>query len=374
MIVFAHLYNDRSGSPRVLKTVIESLAPSERCMLFLGSDGDGILSSVKVETKKYWYWRTGNRVATLLTYLFSQVLLFVALLRARLPKDAVIYVNTLLPFGAALYGKLTRRCVVFHVHEISISPTPLRAFLGAVARHTAFRLIYVSNKHRALLPLAPEKAMTIHNAVDPTLHARADGHRYRHRQGGAFVVLMLVSPAPYKGIDEFVALADRLADRSDIQFHLVLSRPDYAKRRAMPSGMTILPPTDDPGEYYAGASLVLNLSRPDLWVETFGLTLLEGMTFGVPVIAPPVGGPAELVANGREGYLIDCRDGDALASAVIALADDEQLCMQLSYAARKRAATFSPANFGKSIASVVASARDCRVECSGSTNNVSDGR
>jgi glycosyltransferase involved in cell wall biosynthesis len=297
---------------------------------------------------------------TLFTYLFSQVCLIVRLFRTRdIDRDALIYVNTLLPFGAALYGRMTGRPVVYHLHEVSVSPAPLRWFLTTIARHTARRLIYVSDFHRGRLPIPAVPARTVHNVLDEAFLNRAGASWYQHRRDGCFNVLMLASLRDYKGVPEFLALADQLAVRPDIQFDLVLNDDEAAKRRyfgaiAVPSNVTIHPRTNDPATHYAQASLVLNLSRPDQCVETFGLTLLEAMAFGVPVIAPPVGGPVELVNEGCEGFLINSRNGDALAEKVLQLADDEPLCLQVSAAARSRAALFSPAAFAQALREVLA--------------------
>ena len=49
--------------------------------------------------------------------------------------------------------------------------------------------------------------------------------------------------------------------------------------------------------------------------EGFGLTLLEAMSFGKPVVATNVGGIPEVVEDGRSGLLVD-PDSDAIASGV----------------------------------------------------------
>jgi glycosyltransferase involved in cell wall biosynthesis len=356
MIVFAHLLNDRSGSPRVLCSAIAALAQDEsRSRLFLGSDGAGCLDGAGIETTRYWYRRTPYRTLTLFTYMASQLCLMFRLFRTRdIDRDALIYVNTLLPFGAALYGWVTGRPVVYHLHEVSVSPAPLKWFLTTIARRTAQALIYVSDFHRGCLPIPGVPARTVHNALDEAFLTRASPSPYRHRREDCFNVLMLASLRDYKGVPEFLALASRLAVHPGIRFDLVLNDDETSIRRyfaatQVPSNVTIHPRTDDPAAHYAQASLVLNLSRPDQWVETFGLTLLEAMAFGIPVIAPPVGGPVELVSEGREGFLIDCRNGDELAEKVLQLADDEALCLDLSAAARSRAARFSPDVFAQAL-------------------------
>ncbi|WP_291992940.1 glycosyltransferase family 4 protein [Candidatus Accumulibacter sp. ACC003] len=360
MIVFVHLLNDRSGSPRVLSSVVTALGRGgDRLRLFVGSDGSGCLDEAGIETTRYWYRRMPYRLLTLITYMGSQLSLLTLLFRSRdIDRKALIYVNTLLPFGAALYGWMTRRPVIYHLHEVSVSPAPLRWFLTAMARLAACRLIYVSDFHRGCLPIPGVRAITVYNALDEPFLTRARVSRYEARRGGLFNVLMLASLRDYKGVPELLKLAKRLVKRKDIQFDLVVNDDAvavqrYFAARALPANLTIHPRTDDPATYYARACLVMNLSRPDQWVETFGLTLLEAMAFGIPVIAPPVGGPLELVTEGREGFLIDCRCGEELAEKVRLLADDQPLCVRLSTAARAKASQFSPQAFGQALREAV---------------------
>jgi glycosyltransferase involved in cell wall biosynthesis len=323
--------------------------------LFIGSDGSGCLDEVGIPTKRYWYRRTPYRFLTLFTYLFSQVCLLIKLLRSKnIDRDAVIYVNTLLPFGAALYGWITGRMVVYHLHEVSVSSILLRWFLITVVRHTAQRLIYVSDFHRACLPIRGLPAKTVYNALDSHFIARAHLSTYKHRHDGFFRVLMLSSVRDYKGVPEFIALASRLEGRADIRFDFVANDDEVSIKRyfattRVPSNMIINPCISDTTIHYAKASLVLNLSRPDKRLETFGLTILEAMTFGIPVIAPPAGGPIELVSEGVDGFMIDCRNVDLLSNKVLLLADDEALCLKLSSAARQKATRFAPDIFARTL-------------------------
>lgn len=356
MIIFAHLLNDRSGSPKVLASAISALcAGGESARLFVGSDGAGCLDEAGIPITRYWYKRGSHRSITLFTFFFSQWCLFWRLLFTRgLPRDTVMYVNTLLPFGAAIYGVLTRRTVIYHLHEVSVSPAPLRWFLVAVARFTADRLIYVSDFHRESLPIPHVSAVTVHNSLDEGFLQRAAKCDYVHRRDGVFNVLMLASLRDYKGVPELMQLAREVESRPDIHFHLVVNDDNteihrYFQGNLLPQNLKVYPRTSDPGAFYARASLVLNLSRPDQWIETFGLTLLEAMAYGVPVIAPPVGGPVELVRDGHEGFFIDSRDSVKLASRVLQLADDLSLCLNLSSAGRARAADFSPSAFAQAL-------------------------
>ena len=51
--------------------------------------------------------------------------------------------------------------------------------------------------------------------------------------------------------------------------------------------------------------------------EDFGLTAVEAMASGRPVIAFNIGGARETVVNGRTGYYIDEQSWEALGDAVI---------------------------------------------------------
>lgn len=359
MIVFCHLLNDRSGSPAVLRATLDALDAREAGLLFVGSQGRGILDEAGVPTRRYWYRRSRYRIITLFTYLASQAALYLALTRSRdIPRDATVFVNTLLPFAAMLWGRRTGRRVVVHVHEVSIRPGLLRSFLTRCAGRSADLLIYVSNDHRARLPIDGPPARIIPNPVSPALAVRAGQHVAR--QGGPFRVLMLASLRGYKGVEEFMWLAAALRDRADIVFDLVLNAEAdevtaFAARHAGAGNVSIHPRTEDPAQFYAHADLVLNLSRVDQWIETFGLTLAEAMRFGIPVIAPPVGGPAEIVNNGVEGYCIDSRDGAALRAAVLALADDPETHSAMARAARARAQEFTFGAYAAAVRDALAS-------------------
>lgn len=78
------------------------------------------------------------------------------------------------------------------------------------------------------------------------------------------------------------------------------------------------------------------LVQPSL-IESFGLTVAEAMSCGVPVIASRVGGLSELIEDGVCGYLVPPRDSDALAAKVIDLLSNPEKCQMFGKAGRRRA-------------------------------------
>jgi glycosyltransferase involved in cell wall biosynthesis len=81
------------------------------------------------------------------------------------------------------------------------------------------------------------------------------------------------------------------------------------------------------------ASLVVVPSR----FEGFGLTALEAMALGRPVVATTAGGLPEVIEHGVSGWLVPPQDPVALAQAIGRMMDDAGLRQRLGAAGRARA-------------------------------------
>lgn len=358
-IVCIHLLNDFSGSPKVLSQVINAFKNNDVDVeLLTGGNGEGFLSGLVTQHHHFFYRRFNQKLLTLMSYLFSQLSLFFKVLSYR-NEDVVIYINTLLPFGAALAGKLMGKKVIYHIHETSISPTPLKLFLRKIVCLTASKIIFVSNSLFQQESFKGIEQQVIYNSLDSTLVKQASEVVYTPiKAGKTFNVLMVCSLKRYKGVDQFLQLAQLCSSDPAFTFSLVLNAETeeinrYFENKSKPTNLTIHSKQTDLHLFYSAASLVLNLSLIDEWVETFGLTILEAMAYGIPVIAPPIGGPTELIFNDSNGYLISAYETHALKDKIFALKNNPSLCLQLSQAARKRVGDFSEANFNNSILIII---------------------
>ena len=94
--------------------------------------------------------------------------------------------------------------------------------------------------------------------------------------------------------------------------------------------LTIYPRQNDVVPFYNRASLVLNLTNKKQAVETFGLTALEAMSAGLPVIVPTEGGIAELVEDGVNGYKIDVQNLNSIAECIDQMLSNRELYTKLS--------------------------------------------
>ena len=109
--------------------------------------------------------------------------------------------------------------------------------------------------------------------------------------------------------------------------------------RDPPAGVTII--TDQPRSRVAAAwrrSLIALV--PSITPEAFGLTALEAMAFGRPVIASRIGGLQELIADEESGLLVEPGNASALSDAISRLLGDDELRIQLGRGAQLRSRDF----------------------------------
>ena len=352
-VVAVHLLNDRSGSPFVLKQALDALANENFEVHIFTSNiyKDGFLSDLtnchKHEVK---YRHSKLKILTLLFFLLSQFVVFVRLLFFLKRKD-VVYINTILPFGAALAAKFRFCKVVYHIHEVSVKPKTLKNFLLFVSNLTAKHQIFVSN-YLMSNTISKTSKSVIYNALPDSFTSLLVAKYIRSEK--PLNILMMASLKIYKGIFEFIDLAIALPHNS---FTLILNAPQneieiFKKENQIPINVTIYPSQKNVIPFYLDTDIVLNLSRPESWIETFGMTILEGMSFGKIPIAPTVGGPTELILNGENGFLIDGRNTNLLVNTITKLEQDKDYFETISTKALTSAKQFNHSNFCNSISSL----------------------
>lgn len=332
--MFTHLLNDYSGSPLVLRQTIEGFIKNGYPVsLYTNSNTKGFLSDIKDCTYfTFTYkWRK-NKLVTFAQLLISQLVLFYNLL-LKTRKFDVLYINTILPFGAALAGMVLRKPVIYHIHETSIKPFWWKQFLFFITKKTACHIFYVSHFLKEEEPIVEVSSTVVYNALSEKFVSKAEEYLSTQKtKNNSPRILMLSSLKKYKGVDVFYELAKA---RPNSIFDLVLNAEQadiehYFSNRKTLSNLNLYSKQADVHPFYQQADLVMNLSLPDQWKETFGMTALEAMQYGKPVIVPPVGGIAEIVEHGVEGFKIDSNDTQTLLTTLDELLDNDTLYKELS--------------------------------------------
>lgn len=100
--------------------------------------------------------------------------------------------------------------------------------------------------------------------------------------------------------------------------------------------------------------------HPSVLDEPFGLTVIEAMSGGLPVVASRRGAPAEIITHAVDGMLFDPDDPDALPTALRTLLADPALAASIASRAAERAADFSSAAMVSGVEAVVREAADGR--------------
>lgn len=355
IIVAAHLLNNFTGSPQVLAHALTALEAAGKEVHLYTSEGPGFLDKLNLSKRfQHSYSWSANKYVRLGRFMAAQILLFVRLLKYwRQP--VTIYANTILPFGAALAGKLMGKRVVYHVHETAFQPAVFTKFLIGVMKFSADKIIYVSEFLRNFHQILDHDEQVIYNALAPEFVAKANAKKTRATPKDGFEIMMACSLKKEKGIFEYLELAERM---QTLKFKLIISQTDEEIKRFLgdtkvPENVTLLGLQSDMHPHYASADLLLNLSHPDGWIETFGMTIIEGMTYGLPAIVPPVGAPIELIESGKEGYLMDPHQVAEIADKIWLLYSDAAKREKMGKAAKSKAAQFQMEVFAKEIVASV---------------------
>jgi N-acetyl-alpha-D-glucosaminyl L-malate synthase BshA len=177
----------------------------------------------------------------------------------------------------------------------------------------------------------------IHNFVNPRVYDRA---RYapalRDDVGPERKILMHVSNfRPVKRVRDIVRLFARVAERVPSVLVMVGDGPDRvaAEEEARTAGVSgavfFLGKITDVAPLLASADLFLLPSQN----ESFGLSALEALACGVPVVGSCAGGLPEVVTDDVTGMLRAVGDVEAMADAAIHILADAERWQSMSTAA-----------------------------------------
>lgn len=344
-IICIHLFNNFSGSSNVLATVINGLYQKKYDITIITSFNNiGFLTNASASLKKNInYDFKKNKILRLLKYFKFQ--LFASLYLLKTNTNDLVYINTIYPFLPALIAKFKGQKVIYHIHEVYVFNNIFIKFHLFVLKITADKIICVSNyvKNKLNINLR-NKSTVIYNVLSPNFlnnNIKIKGKNNKKQ------ILMISSFKEYKGILEFCNLSKCL---SDFNFVLICDTSKeeinkYFKTYLSLTNLTIKDTQFDVKPYYEMSDLILNLSNPKLIIETFGLTILEGMSYGLPAIVPPIGGISEIVDDGIEGFHVNVNNFDYLVECINKILKNENIYNEMSKNALKKSLEFNVKNY-----------------------------
>ncbi len=177
----------------------------------------------------------------------------------------------------------------------------------------------------------------IPNFIDPDLFKR-ERHRFPilpERIGGRRVLMHISNFRPVKRIRDVVRVFAKVNAVVPSTLVMVGDGPERvdaeveARELGVGEHVLFLGKIDAIAPLLAGADLFLLTSDR----ESFGLSALEAMASGVPVLGYDTGGLPEVVSNGTTGCLREVGDLDGLSNAAIELLTDKTKWQKMSDAA-----------------------------------------
>ena len=200
----------------------------------------------------------------------------------------------------------------------------------------------------------PDKIVNIPSAVNTRIFHPVERSEARHRIGlfsDEPVIVYVGRMIPRKGVRNLVRAAALLFQQYQLPVRLLLvggetrqpddgATPEIGALRRLARELGIADRVTFTGKrqrdelylYYGAGDVVVTTP----WYEPFGLTPLEAMACGRPVIGSAVGGLTFTIDDGKTGYLVPPEEPALLAGQLLHLLTDEQTRSEMGIRARHR--------------------------------------
>ena len=267
------------------------------------------------------------------------------------------------PFAVGLGHSLARADIV-HTHQLRSAPSKMAALHSRIRRIPTVvtdhglgggnwagllprlfdRFLTVSAYSALELGAPPSRTRVVYGGADPTRFSPDPDIR---RHGALFVGRL----TPHKGVDRLIeALPEGEAlcvvgspghdpDPPEHEYPQLLERLARQRRVAF---LGPIPDADLPALYRGAQVLVLPsvevtcYGREVRVSELLGLSAIEAMASGTPVVASRLGGLPEVVEHGVTGFLVEPGNTAELRERLAEIVGDRQLAKRMGRSARER--------------------------------------
>lgn len=241
----------------------------------------------------------------------------------------------------ALISRMVGVPVIFHLHGSEMKsfvikqPLFLQRLIGWLLAKQSVVVVLSESWLKYVKLISPKATVQIlPNYVDlPDLGSKVD-----NINNSVVEVLFLGLVGTRKGVyDLLPAFKEAVSQVPNLRL-IIGGNGEVTQAQAMTSELGIEDDVVFAG-WVSGDEKVRLLSRAQIYVlpsynEGLPVSLLEAMSWQVPVISTRVGGIPEQVRDGVDGILIDAGDQAALTAAIVRLAKDAALRNEMGIAAR----------------------------------------
>lgn len=214
---------------------------------------------------------------------------------------------------SGIVGRLTGTKVLSHVHGLNQKSYYKRSDM-LIAVSDAVR------KHLLKQKVSPDRIRTINNCISE------QAAKPRELNGNNIRILIVARLHANKGhYWAFKAIAANLDKIGQISIDVLGDGPekkrlaDFCHKNGLQKIVKFHGFVDQPQKFYEKAQIIM---LPSLG-EGIPLCLLEGMRWGLPCIATPVGGIPEIVTNGENGFLVKTDSANELIDAIQQLSEPQ---------------------------------------------------
>ena len=260
--------------------------------------------------------------------------------------------------GASLYGSLVgarlRIPVIATFHNEMFMPGAterLRTVKNLIIRNLVSRIVVVAefmkDDYVSKGKYSSDKMMTVYNGIDfaDIPEERLAALRQElHIDDNDVIVGNVANFRPPKGHQHLIDAARRVCDEADRVKFLLIGEDRKGKviRERTEEQVADLGLADKVKLLGFREDVAALLRIMDVFVlasisEGLPLSVVEAQAAGAPVVATNVGGLAEIVSEGKSGFLVPPGDAAALAERILALVRDPRLRERISAEGRRSA-------------------------------------
>ena len=246
----------------------------------------------------------------------------------------VVHANSI---RAGLVAAPVRPPMLVHFHD-RLPPGPLSRLTLAILGRASAGILACSRYTAEQVPPGngSPPVTVVHNPIDMSEFDpnRFDRDRARASLGvrpGDVALGLVAQITPWKGQDDAIRMMARLApDHPDVRLVLAGS-PKFTSGATRYDNLSFARELERMIDELGVRGKVLMLGErhdiPEImsaldvllvpsWEEPFGMALIEGMAMGLPVLATDRGGTAEILREGRDGFLLPPKDPTAWTEAL----------------------------------------------------------